>query len=116
MVRLHPELGNNGIWLLDLEAPKLKPQRLPFFGAYRWRDNQRLIYIPFEPETEGHVFYEYDIVSGQTRQLFPEEGRTLSLTIANNDWQVSPDGSKIAMVAAKGTELDGIWVVEIGGQ
>lgn len=116
MVRLHPEQGNNGIWLLDLEAPKLKPQRLPFFGAYRWRDNQRLVYVPFEPEAEGHVFYEYDLVSGQTRQLFPEEGHTLSLTIANNDWQVSPDGSKIAMVAVRGNELDGIWVVEIGGQ
>jgi hypothetical protein len=35
------------------------------------------------------------------------------LTVANNDWQVSPDGRQIALVAAKGTELDGIWVLDI---
>jgi hypothetical protein len=33
--------------------------------------------------------------------------------IANNDWQVSSDGRKIVLVAAKGTALDGIWVLDI---
>jgi hypothetical protein len=72
------------------------------------------VYVPFDPKAEGHIFYEYDVVSGQTRALFPKDGSPLKLTIANNNWQISPDGSKIALLAAKGTALDGIWVIDLG--
>jgi hypothetical protein len=113
-VRHHIEPRNNGLWLLDLQATNPEPERLPFFGAYRWRDEQQLIYIPFEPEASELVFRQYDLQTGQSRRLFPAVGQTLELTIANNDWRVSPDGSKIALVAAKRTELDGIWVIDIG--
>jgi hypothetical protein len=109
-VSFEVEAGENGIWLLDLENPAQAPQKLPFFGTYRWRDNQRLIYVPFDPAATEHNFYEYNVVTGETRPLFPDG---TSLTIANNDWQVSPDGRKIALVAAKGTALDGIWVLDI---
>ena len=104
----------NGLWVLDLRAANPEPERLPFFGAYRWRDEQHLIYIPFELEANELVFRQYDIQNDQSRRLFPVDGQTLELAIANNDWHVSPDGSKIALVAAKGTELDGIWVIDIG--
>jgi Tol biopolymer transport system component len=83
---------------------------------YRWRDNYRLIYVPFDPGATSHEFYEYHILTGRTRPLFPEG---TNLTIANNDWQVSPDGRKIALVAVKDWALDGIWVIDIdkmGGQ
>ena len=106
-VSFEPGAEQNGMWLYDLGNPTQSPQKLPFFGTYRWRDDQRLIYVPFDPDAASHDFYEYDILTGQTRQLFPEG---TNLTIANNDWGVSPDGTKIAMVAAKGTELDGIWI------
>jgi hypothetical protein len=69
-----------------------------------------LIYVPFDPLATYHDFYEYNVVTGQEYPLFPDGTQ---LTIANNDWQVSPDGRKIAMVAASGMELDGIWVHEI---
>ena len=111
----HNSGGNEtGLWLLDLQAPELKPEKLPFFGAYRWRDNRRLVYVPFDPQAAGLNFYEYDVLSGQTRPLFPSAGQPLDLEVANNDWQVSPDGSKIALVAAGGTELNGIWVIDLG--
>jgi hypothetical protein len=97
LVRFHADSDKNGLWLLDLQDPTLKSRPLPFFGAYRWR-----------------TFYEYDAKTGRTRQLFPQEGTPLELTIANNDWQVSPDGSRIALVAADGKALDGIWVIDIG--
>ena len=100
----------NGIWLYDLQNPELVPKKLPFFGTYRWRDNDQLIYVPFDPEIAGHNFYEYNVVTGQTRPLFPNG---TDLTIANNDWEVSPDGRQIALVAANGTSLDGIWVLDI---
>jgi hypothetical protein len=109
-VQFEPDAEKNGVWLLDLQAPTQAAQKLPFFGTYRWRDDQRLIYVPLEQDAAWHDFYEYNLQSGQSRPLFPDG---TNLTIANNDWGVSPDGSKIALVAAKGAELDGIWVVEI---
>jgi Tol biopolymer transport system component len=110
-VTFEPDTEKNGVWLLDLQAAKPAPEKLPFFGSYRWRDNEHLIYVPFDPEATEHNFYEYDIRTGQTRSLFPAG---TNLIIANSDWQVSPDGSKIALVAAKGAALDGIWVLELG--
>jgi Tol biopolymer transport system component len=105
-----PEVDRNGVWLIDLQNPDQSPQKLPFFGTYRWRNNQHLIYVPLDPEAISHQFYEYNILTKETQPLFPEG---TNLTIANNDWQVSPDGRKIALVAAKGMVLDGIWVLDI---
>ena len=110
-VSFQAQADKNGLWLLDLQSPKPVPQKLPFFGAYRWRDNGRLIYVPFDPAATEHNFYEYDLRTQQTRPLFPAG---TSLLIANNDWQVSPDGSKIVLVATKDTTLDGLWVLDLG--
>jgi hypothetical protein len=109
-VRFEPDASQNGTWLIDLQKPTQAPQKLPFFGSYRWRDDQHLVYAPLDPSATTHDFYEYDIQTGQSRPLFPDG---TNLTIANNDWEVSPDGGKIALVAAKGAELDGIWVIDI---
>jgi hypothetical protein len=113
MVRFNVNSENDGLWLLDLQASKLEPERLPFFGAYRWRDNENLIYIPFDLEAAEFVFYEYNVRLGKTGPLFPNGEPVLVPTIANNDWHVSPDGSKIALVTTAGDELDGIWVIEL---
>jgi Tol biopolymer transport system component len=109
-VSFEPEAEDNGIWLMDLRNLEQPPQKLPFFGTYRWRDNEHLIYVPFDPDASEHNFYEYSLLTGQTRSVFPAG---TGLMIANNDWQISPDGTKIAMLAASGTELDGIWVLDI---
>ena len=109
-VRFEPDAEQNGVWLMDLANPTKAPQRLTFFGTYRWRDDQRLIYVPLDPDAASHDFYEYDIRTGESRPLFPEG---TNLTIANNDWRVSPDGRKIVLVAAKDTELAGMWVIDI---
>jgi hypothetical protein len=108
--QFEPDAAQNGVWLMDLQNPTQAAQKLPFFGTYRWRDDHRLIYVPLDPGSASHGFYEYDVRTGDTRPLFPGGS---SLIIANNDWQVSPDGLKIALVAAKGTELDGIWILDI---
>ncbi len=109
-VTFETESEKNGVWLVDLQNEEQPAQKLPFFGTYRWRDNQSLIYIPLDPDATSHQFYEYDILTQETHPLFP--ART-NLTIANNDWQVSPDGRKILMVAANGMQLDGVWVLEL---
>ena len=109
-VSFEPEAGKNGVWLLDLQNPTHIPQKLPFFGSYRWRDNEHLIYVPLELDAAEQNFYEYDLGTGLTRSLFPAGP---NLVIANNDWQVSPDGRKIALLAANGASLDGIWVLDL---
>ena len=70
--------------------------------------------MPFEPEGEGHLFYEYNVVSDQSEVLFPKDEAPLDLTIANNDWHISPDGSKISFVANNGFDPDGIWLIDLG--
>ena len=62
------------------------------------------------PGVQQYNVIGLDVLTGRTRNLFPDG---TGLTIANNDWRVSPDGEKIVLVAAKGTELDGIWVLDI---
>ncbi len=109
-VTFETESEKNGVWLVDLQDQEQPAQKLPFFGTYRWRDNQSLIYIPLDPDATSHEFYEYDILTNETHPLF---AAGTNLAVANNDWQVSPDGRKIVMVAANGMELDGIWVLEM---
>jgi hypothetical protein len=107
--RFEPGIAN-GLYLLDLQAETVTPQMLPFFGAYRWRDNENLIYVPFELDATEHNFFEYNVTTNQSREMFP--GGT-GLMIANNDWRVSPDGQQIALLAANGTALNGIWVLDL---
>lgn len=107
--RFEPGL-DDGLWLLDLAAASPAPQKLPFFGAYRWRDANRLIYVPFNPDATTHNFFEYNVATGDNRALFPAGS---NLTIANNDWRVSPDGRRLALLAAQAGALNGIWVIDL---
>lgn len=103
--------ADNGVWYVDLTAPDPAPRALPILGSYQWRDDRTLVYVPFDPEAESHFFYSFDVVSGETRQLTSEAQPRLK--IANGDWSLSPDGSRIVLVASKPPELDGIWLVEL---
>ena len=103
--------ADNGLWYLDLTAIPLAPRKLPFLGAYRWQGNEALVYVPFDPEEESHLFYSLDLASGQSHPL-TDAGQP-QLKITNNDWSVSPDGSKILFLASWGEALDGLWLVEL---
>ncbi|MDX1520920.1 MAG: hypothetical protein R3264_04795 [Anaerolineae bacterium] len=114
MRRFEEDQAENGLWLMDFQDRSPEPKPLPFFGAYRWRDSRHLIYIPFDLQAEAHIFYEYDVETAQSRRLTPDHPLAGAIKIANNEWRISPDGTKIALVATRNTELNGIWVVEIG--
>lgn len=102
---------NNGLWLVDLSQKSPAPVELPFVGAYAWQNDQWIIYVPFDITAASHFFYRYNIRTGQTEQLTgPDQP---ALTIANNDWAVSPDGTKIVLLASKNLALDGLWLVEL---
>lgn len=85
----------SGIYLLQTQ-PGAVPQKLPFFGAYRWRDDQSLYTLSFDGSTDVHTLGVYDITTGEHRTLTdPDE---LPIRVANGDWQVSPDGTRISYV------------------
>lgn len=102
---------NNGLWLVDLKQKSPAPVKLPFVGAYAWQNDQWIIYVPFDYTAANHFFYRYNIRTGQTEPLTGPDQPLL--TIANNDWAVSPDGSKIVLLASKNLALDGLWLVEL---
>jgi hypothetical protein len=102
--RQQPEA--NGIWLVSTSGGG--PQKLGLVGAYRWRDDRRLVFVPLEPGAASHSLWELDVTTGATRRLFdPAE---VPLRIAGNDWSISPDGHTLAYVNEQDRNL---WVVDL---
>jgi hypothetical protein len=84
---------DSGVYLLRT-SPGTTPVKLPFFGSWRWRDSNSVIYIPFEPN-KPMQFVLYNVASGSFSQLSQDDDPAFS--IVNDDWSVSPDGRKILM-------------------
>jgi hypothetical protein len=102
--RKQPEA--NGLWLVP--AVGGPPRRLPFVGAYRWRDGHRLIYVPMEPGAGTHSVWQYDAQSEEATRLL--DPAATPLRIADNDWSVAPDGHSLAFLS----EVDrNLWVVDL---
>ena len=66
-------------------------RRLDWFGPYRWRGPGSLLYIPLTLNVPTHTVRLYDLSSGQSRPLL-----NLGARVQSGDWQVSPDGQKVA--------------------
>ncbi len=98
--------SNDGIYLLESKAGA-QPQKLSFFGSYRWRDSHTLIYIPYELGRPMQ-FVEYDLRTGGTTRLTEAEKQPFS--ILNDEWSIAPDGSKILYWDAGDKAL---WVVTL---
>lgn len=99
----------NGMWLVDLQTAVPTPQKLPFLGLYRWRDDQNLLYAPFDPTAASHSIYQFTVTTGQNTLLV--DGTQRPFLIANNNWSVAPDGRAIVFLASTGSALDGLWLV-----
>ena len=83
-------------------------QKLDIFGAYRWRDANRLLVIPLELDQESHRLLQVDPTNGQVEELI--DPKTDPFRISNGDWSVSPDGNQLAFVSA---EDRNIWVIKL---
>ncbi len=96
----------NGVWLAAVDGGP--PRKMPFEGAYRWRDGNRLVFVPLQPGATSHEVWQYDVAAdAMTRLLDPTE---TPLRIANNDWSIAPDGSSLAWLE----EMDrNLWVVDL---
>ncbi|MCB0215014.1 MAG: hypothetical protein H6648_04320 [Caldilineae bacterium] len=98
----------NGVWVAPTTPGLAPPRRLEVHGAYRWRDDARLVYVPMLPGAGAHALVELDAAQFSSSLLFdPAE---LPIRIAGNDWSIAPDGSKLAFRSADDRNL---WVVEL---
>ena len=96
----------NAIYVLNTQ-PDAQPQKLAWFGGWRWRDAESLYYIPFDPVNGVQVMHYYDLQTGEDRAL--TDPATMPFTIANGDWSVSPDGQRIAFQNAA---HPGLWIMQ----
>ena len=92
-------------WRID--APNPQPQRLNFFGAYKWRDANRLLYIPLKLNALSHELWQLDVTTGQSELLIPASADA-PFRVANGDWDVADDGKHVVYVNARDRNL---WVV-----
>ena len=99
-INFDKDASQNGLWLVRTAGGPA--QKLDFFGAFQWRDIRHLIYVPLELDKPNHAFYEYDVMSGASRQL---SDPSRPFKIANGDWAVSPDGRKVVFLEAKDLNL-----------
>lgn len=98
------DASQNGMYLLDLMQSTPAPQRLNFFGAFRWRDAGRLLYIPLRPGAPSDELWQLDVTTGQSERLIAA-GAGSPFKIANGDWDVARDGSKMVFLSARDRNL-----------
>lgn len=96
----------DGIWVVSTDGTRRIKLDIPF-GAYRWRSDRTLFYIPLrESPQESMQLWEVDVESSQSRPITNPD--TLQFSISNGDWEVSPDGQYIIFV----NSLDqNIWLI-----
>jgi Tol biopolymer transport system component len=96
----------NGLWLVDTNSGQ--KQRLSLFGAYRWRDAQRLLVIPLDLQEPFHQLWQ---VGAETGVAIPLTDSTLTpFKVGGGDWQVSPDGQWMIFVSAGDSN---IWLMKL---
>ena len=87
----------DGVYTLDVQ-PGANAVKLPWFGAWRWRDADSVFYIPFDPTDNRMSLAVYDIPTGADRVLAgPDQ---MAFSVANGDWSVSADGRRIVYLNA----------------
>lgn len=105
-IAFEPIAENNGLWLLRLRDGRAR--RIALFGSYRWRSEGQLLVIPLDLDEPSPSLWQVDVVSGRVRRL--TDPRLTPLPIANNDWQVSPDGSRLVFLSSQDRNL---WVLPL---
>jgi len=87
--------NTSGVYVLETKE-NAQPRKLDFFGAYQWRDDRSLYALSFDMTQDAHALSVVDVVEGTIRTL--TDPTTLPIRIANGDWSVSPDGTRIVYV------------------
>lgn len=90
--------ARNGLFVIDTTSDQSR--RVPWFGSYRWRDANRIVYVPLALRAASHSLMEFDVRTNQSRALIDLKAR-----IENDQWQISPDGRRAAFVNAADHDL-----------
>ena len=107
-VTLNQDPTQNGLWLARTDGTNQLRLDRRLFGSYRWRDSNRLLIVPLQPEAEFHELWELDVETNESRRLTDAE--VTPFKIANGDWTVSPDGKHMAFVESRD---DNIWLLTL---
>ncbi|MBN1220480.1 MAG: hypothetical protein JXM69_16255 [Anaerolineae bacterium] len=103
------EPADNGLWVVNADGTVHRKLDLSGFGAYRWRNDDTLLYIPMRTSAdESMQLWAVEATTGQSRPL--TNPATLSFSIANGDWNVSPDGHHVIFVNS--TDQN-IWLITL---
>lgn len=103
------DASQDGMFMLDLETTTAQPQRLDFFGAYRWRDGNRLLYVPVKTGAPSNELWQIDAGTRESSQLIAANAES-PFKIGNGDWDVSPDGARIVFLNAHDRNL---WLAQL---
>ena len=100
--------AQNGVYMLNLlDDSAARIERMEWFGAWRWRDEDSVYYIPYRPEVATHQLWAHSFTDGTSRLLLDETGGTFA--VANGHWVVSADGARVAFQNV----FDGnLWVLD----
>lgn len=99
--------AQNGVYMIETQQGAA-PVKLPWFGAWRWRDADSVFYIPFEPTQRTQELAYYHIPTGESRTLTTRD--STPFIAANGDWDVSADGRRVIFQSA---EDYNVWVLEV---
>jgi hypothetical protein len=86
---------DSGVYVQSTE-PGSTARKLPFFGAYQWRDDHTLFALSYDVSTDAHALGVVDVQTGDMRWL--TDPADVPIRIANGDWSVSPDGTRLVYV------------------
>jgi Tol biopolymer transport system component len=106
LVTFSDDPAQDGLWLASTSGGQAR--KLDLFGAYRWRDENRLLVIPLEPGAASNRLVQVDADTGQSSPL-TDPARTV-FKISGGDWSVSPDGRYIVFLSAQDQNL---WLLEL---
>ncbi len=94
---LQTDKNLNGIWLIGADGSGR--QRLTLTGGYRWTpDSRALLYLPPPANGTGDELWRYSIADGARTPLV--SATQLPFTVAQDEWEVAPDGTAIAYRSA----------------
>ncbi len=85
--------ARNGAFVMDANTGQSR--RASWFGSLRWRDANRIVYVPLGLRSPSHELMEFDARTGTSRTL-----AALNAKIENDQWQLSPDGRRALFVNA----------------
>jgi murein DD-endopeptidase MepM/ murein hydrolase activator NlpD len=102
--------ANSSMYVLETQ-PDAQPQKIGWFGGWRWRDAESVYYIPFQWQDTVQTLHYYNVVTGEDLQLTTPE--VTPFGIMNGEWSVSPDGQRIVFRDVRTREMT---LLEVAGE